>query len=474
MKDKVLAAIAEYGMLRPGDFVLVGVSGGADSMCLLHFLCSQAASLGVTVAAAHLNHCLRGEEAERDEAHVRRWCAQEGIPLAVERQDIAALAQEKGLGVEACGREARYAFFSRVAAPGAKIATAHTLSDSMETFLLNLARGAGTTGLCGIPPVRGAVIRPLIRVTRPEVEEYCRRNGVPYVQDSTNGSLDYARNRVRHNVLPALFALNPSLPRALSRAMRRMEQDEAYFAPLAARALEGAAAGEEDEGYVVPRLLALEPAVQSRALLLAARQAGAQPEEAHIVRMAGLLAAGAGALDLPGGVRARVRGGLLYFSKQGAHGALPVSDEIALAPPQRLVFCNKPYQVALFKRKDFLIDEKIHKMLFTNCLDYDTISGRLVLRGRRAGDCFSPCGRGVAKSLKNLFQEAGIPAEKRPFIPLLCAGSEIVWIEGFGPAQGAQVTGRTQKILCITPEGAYDKRYSKGPDQRGGAFGQGG
>ena len=201
MNRKARATIEEFSMLRQGDTVTAAVSGGADSVALLDFLCSLT-DLRLTVRACHLNHCLRGEESDRDEQLVRTMCEQYGIPLDLRRVEVKALARERGVSIEVAAREARYAFFDELAEKyRCKIATAHTLSDAAETVLLNLARGTGIAGLCGIPPVRGAVVRPLIGCTRRETEDYCAAHGLCYVTDSTNLTDRYTRNHIRHNVL---------------------------------------------------------------------------------------------------------------------------------------------------------------------------------------------------------------------------------------------------------------------------------
>ena len=212
MKDKVWETITQYDMLQQGDRVVAALSGGADSMALLAFLLELKEPLGIGVSACHVNHGLRGEESDRDEAFVRDWCRRLEVPLQVVRLEGEALRREKGGSLEEAARRARYQALEKAAA-GGKIATGHTASDNLETILLNLARGTGLRGLCGIPPVRGRIIRPLIALTRREVEQYCAARAIPYCTDSTNHSREYSRNRLRQQAVPALLSVNPAAER---------------------------------------------------------------------------------------------------------------------------------------------------------------------------------------------------------------------------------------------------------------------
>lgn len=447
MNDLVLQTMAEYGMVSPGDAVVVGVSGGADSMALLHFLHTHGQELGVLVIAAHVNHMLRSD-AGRDEAYVRRWCSEHGVPFYCTRQDVAACAKEKGMGLEACGREIRYAFFETTARPyGAKIATAHTLSDSMETVLFHMARGTGLKGLRGIPPVRGNVIRPFIRVERWQTERYCFENHIDFVSDGSNFSNAFSRNRIRNLVLPELKKLNPALPRALEGLMRRAAADDAYLESLAMQLLRRAVLADGYDG----RLLWDAPApVRARALLAAAGQAGADCGEVHVEALEGLLQKGMGKADLPGGVEARCRKGVLRFEKSLSAPPEPLRMEIH--PPQTVFFGGKRLAIRLVPLSAHKNDAKIYKMLLSNGVNYDTISGSIVLRNRREGDRFSPAGRGVTKTLKKLFQEAGIPPEQRGKAAILECGGQILWIEGFGASEQAKIWEGARQALVVLPE----------------------
>lgn len=297
MITKVFKTIEDYQMLSPDSRVVVGVSGGGDSMALLHLLWRQRRAWpDLKVTAAHVNHCLRGEESDRDEAHVRAYCQGEGIPLEVLKIDVRAEAQKRKLGLEACGRAVRYEFFQRLAGNDGLIATAHNLSDHVETVLLHLARGAGLKGLCGIPPVRGNIIRPLINCTRQEIEAYCREHEIAYVTDSTNLKTEYARNKIRLQVLPVLKEINPSLEEAVGRMTQSLREDDGYLWAKAHELL--ARAALEEGGWSCRVLSQEEKPVRIRAIRLL--QQGSKPEARHLEEIDRIVLAGQGGVSVPG------------------------------------------------------------------------------------------------------------------------------------------------------------------------------
>ncbi|MEG1849761.1 MAG: tRNA lysidine(34) synthetase TilS, partial [Oscillospiraceae bacterium] len=229
MRDNVLATIRKYGMLAQGDRVTVGLSGGADSVALLRVLLELSAPLGFSVWAGPINQQLRGEESRRDENFCRALCQRLGVPLSVESVDVAGYrAAHPGESVEMAARKLRYDALKAMC-KGGKLATAHTASDNTETLLINLARGTGPNGLCGIPPCNGPIVRPLLESTREQVEAYLATLGQDYITDSTNLSDDYTRNRIRHRVAAPLRDMHPTLELAVTRLTEAMWADRAYF-----------------------------------------------------------------------------------------------------------------------------------------------------------------------------------------------------------------------------------------------------
>lgn len=447
-----------FDMLSRGDSVVAGFSGGADSTALLHMLCSIRGGLGLKITAAHINHGLRGEEAQRDEDFVRRVCAQWDVGLEVLHADVRAEAERSGRTVEEAGRKVRYGFFDSVAAPdGAWIATAHTLSDSIETALLNFTRGTGLRGVCGIPARRGRVIRPLLALTRADTERYCREHGLSYVDDSTNFSRQYARNRVRLDVVPVLAAINPGFSQAAGRAMQSFARDDSALSRISSELLEGA---RENGGYSLAALSQIPDDLIRRVLALAAKEAtGLTQEAVHIELLLGAVAAGRGAVQLRGGAVARAQAGRLTFASPETLGLSKKDFSAPFGPGE---FDNGAFRLVISiisgeELKNFKI---INKQCFNNALDCDRIIGTAVIRARAPGEAYEPAGRGVTKTLKKLLSEAGVPRELRELLPVAADSEGPVWVCGFGPAQRCRVTESTVRAAVIkicAPHGGADR-----------------
>ncbi len=248
---KALSAVQKYNMLSQNDKIVVGLSGGADSCALLHFLVSLGKEMNLTVSACHINHQLRGAEADRDEQFAVDFCKNLHVPLYILRADVKGEALRQKKSTEQCGRDIRYKFFSETADMlHAKIATAHTASDNAETVLFNLARGSGASGLCGIPPVRDNIIRPLIECTRTDIENYCRENNISYVTDSTNLTDEYTRNKIRLEIIPVLKKINPAFESSISGMTERMKETVDFIDKCAEKALSECLT---DKGYSIKK-----------------------------------------------------------------------------------------------------------------------------------------------------------------------------------------------------------------------------
>lgn len=277
MKAKIRDTIAAYNMLDGADTVAVAVSGGADSIALLHCLFSLKDELGINIIACHINHNLRGEESLRDENYVRDFCEKHQIPLKVYSIDIKS---EKHESIEEKARKMRYDCFSELCAKyNAKIATAHTASDNAETVFINIIRGTGTKGLGGIPPVRDRIIRPLLKCTREDIEKYCSENQLEYVTDSTNLSDDYTRNKLRHHLIPLLKEFNPSIIEALTRMTSAVYDDNAYLEQAAMKAKNDCRA---ENGYSCLSLCDLEHPVLCRIVSSVLSENGIEPSSLRI------------------------------------------------------------------------------------------------------------------------------------------------------------------------------------------------
>lgn len=434
------AALARYGMLKPGDTVIAALSGGADSMALFHFLFTRKEELGIALEAAHVNHGLRAG-ADGDEAFVRQVCRRWGVPLHVRRLSPPAA----GAG-EAWARAGRYAFFEGLAAEkDAKVATAHTADDQAETVLLNLCRGAGVQGAAGIPPVRGPFIRPLLGVTRAQVAAYLEQNGVPHVEDETNASDDYARNRVRHTVLPALEAVHPGAAAALARFADAQRDAADYLNARAAALLDGARLAPGV--WRAAPLRQAPPAVGRAAVRLAIAAAGAAPEKAALTgRAYRMLLDGRGAVDL-GAAVLRCTGSQLRA--EPAEGYVQAQWTVPFGPG-RFAVPGGVLTVALCPPQACKKLAKDHKKGLNFAADYDKIYLNTQFRTRRAGDTFAPAGRGVHKPLRKWYSQEGVPPVLRATAPVLARGSRVLWAAPFGFCEGAGVSGHTKTAVVIT------------------------
>lgn len=276
---EIVGKIRKFKMTEEFANVAVALSGGADSVSLLRVLSESANALGITVCACHLNHGLRGEESDRDEQFCKSLCEKMQIPIYTKRIDVTA-QQNKHEGIENAARRARYAFFREIhERTGAVIATAHTASDNAETVLLNLARGTGLRGLCGIPPRREFIIRPMLNVTRNDVERYLESLGQDFVTDCTNLCADYTRNKIRINVTPRLEEINPAFERTVARMCGAAREDCEFLEELAERALAEAKSGR---GYDAMKIHALPEAVKSRVVRKILENGGIEPSALRI------------------------------------------------------------------------------------------------------------------------------------------------------------------------------------------------
>lgn len=447
--QKCTAYADKYGMLPgAGEKLLCAVSGGADSVCLLLLMRQIAEMRGFSVACAHYDHRLRGAESARDAAFVRALCARLGVEFVSGGGDVRAAAEQSGRGIEDTAREMRYAFLEETAAAlgTGKIATAHNAEDNAETMLLNLARGAGSRGLSGIPPARGNFVRPLLCAERGEIEAYLHSAGEDWVTDSSNLSDAYARNRLRHSAMPALRSVNPAFAAHALAAAERLREDEEYLASLAENFLQSA--GEAEDGALTlpaAALAALPKPVFARVLR---RVCGASLSAVHIAVLRALCEDGQSgdAADVPGMRVVRSFDRLIFGENMCS--ALP---ERVLPPDGELYL---PETGQTLRRTDGAICE-IHKSFNIFYFKMTKPCGTITVRSRKTGDSLRLPGRGCTKSLKKLFAEAQIPAAQRARIPVIADEQGVLAVIGFGAEESrlAQPGEPAIRIEC-TYEGS--------------------
>lgn len=449
------AELAACG-IGEGTRILAGLSGGADSVALLYELCRLRGSGRIAeVYAAHLNHGIRGAQADADAAFCEALCKARGITFVSRRVDVPAYARENGLSLETAARTLRYAFLREQCAvlPTDCIALAHHADDQAETVLLHMLRGSGTAGLSGMRMKSGDLVRPLLHVTRGAIETYLSQLSQDYCTDETNAQLDAARNRVRHALLPALETYNPRVREALCRLAEASAADEDYLSALAGKAAADAAL--PGGGYDRDALAALPPPVRGRVLLSLLRETlDYDVSAADVRRLSALLYAQNGCcIELRGGHAAWVENGALCIgtSRRPASFETPfVRGGETLVPGGRLLAAA----VRTFTRP---------ADAYSVCADAGKLPLNTAVRTRREGDCIFPLGGPGRKSLSDYLIDRKCPRSKRD-MPLLCDGSEVLWVVGGALSERLRVNEKTKNIISISFEedrehGPYDGRY---------------
>ena len=476
--EEILARVRAFALreklLTPGAplRLAAAVSGGADSMALLRILLALQPEFGFALSACHVNHGLRGESADRDEAFVRAACARLGVPLRVFHAD--ELAAEVGLPPEHAGedwaRRLRYACFARLCKEGIDaVATAHTANDQAETLLLRLARGTGLHGAAGIRPKRGCYLRPLLELTRADTEAFCRAAGQRWVTDETNETNAYARNRVRRAALPALQSTNGAAVENLARFCEKAARADAYFARKAEELLSSARLDAAQSGIKAPEVCTVwrlellsaadAPVLEAAMHLLTAPVRDA--EEKYVKLLCGLVRRGSGAVQLTERVRFCAGNGFFWQeeapgSPHGEPAPQPQSQPFLPEKQAEYRFAGGWKVTAGLFAADF--EEKIqvvHKKDLKNQADYariTTLYAGLVLRTRQPGDVYRPAGRRVHNRLRKWMNEVGIPVQERDRLPLLAAGNEVLWVCGTGFAEGLVPCEGTVQVLQMEME----------------------
>lgn len=445
MISKAVLSIEKYSMLKNINKVFVGFSGGADSTALLHFLYFFASDKGkkFTVEAVHINHCLRGEESVRDENFVKSFCSEIGVKLHLKRVDVKNVAQKNKIGLEEAGRMVRYEIFESLAENGNnKIATAHTLSDSCETFIFNLIRGSSLKGLCGIPPVRGKIIRPLIGVTREEIEQYCKENGLKYIQDSTNFEREYTRNKIRLDVIPVLKKINPNLEKSVSRTLSLISEDEKYIEQQTEKALNFI---KLDQGYDAEKFKKFPYCLKSRLIIKIVKESMDKiPEKKHVDLICKIVD-DEGTVSLSKNKFLVSKNGLLEIVENKSKNS--IQWEYTLKNVNNLTETKTNIIIKTIPFSEY--KNLLEKPEKSNVIDSKKLSTECVIRNRRAGDKFTLPFRKVTKTVKKLMNEFKIPEKSRNKLAIIACGKEVVWIDGIGVSEKYRVNKHTEEVAII-------------------------
>lgn len=419
MNNKVLKTVKKYNMLSKGDRVLIGVSGGADSIALLEFFVSVKEKYDLDICVAHIEHGIRGEDSVNDAEFVENYCKKLGVNFYLKTIDAPNLAKKAKMGVEEYSRMARYDFFNTIECD--KIATAHNLTDNIETLLFRLARGTGLKGACSIPAVRGKIIRPFIEVSSGEIRKWCNDNNIPYRVDCTNSDSAYSRNLIRLEILPLFEKLNANYQDNIENFISDVNEDYAFIDDYVKSIYPKIVKNNEID---LPKLNELDLSVKKRILIMFFEENGYSLNRIHLQSVIDI--------TLKSG-KSQIKENIFAISAKGKIRIAKFND------------LNKKDE---FVTKILNIDEFKDKNIDFYC-DCDKIVGNIIIRAKQAGDRIKPAGRNVSKTLKKLFNESAYPIEKRDKKIVVCDDFGIVGVIGLCADERVKVDCNTAKILTI-------------------------
>lgn len=441
----MFAYIEKYRMIEAGSQAVAGVSGGADSVCLLFLLMEYQKRVPFSLRAVHVNHHVRGEEAVRDQEFTRRLCESLGVPLDLYDYDVPRMAETEHLSCEEAGREARRRAFYRTACrwerpDQVRIALAHHENDQAETVLHNLVRGAGLAGLAGIRPVHrtgsGMYIRPLLCISREETENYLIQRGIPWVTDSTNEEDVYTRNKIRREILPALMQINSGAVKNIAAAAGRVLEAEDYLSELTQKAVEKYTA-KEGSVWILSRDLFEEPMLlQKRVVKNVLEAAAGKKKDLSSAHMEAVLELAKG--------RTGASASLIYgLRAQQVYGDIHITRrEQEKKDLLELEFRVFPYE-----------NQQIPEKTYTKWFDYDKIKNSLAVRRRLPGDYLMIGRDGGTKKLKDYFIDCKVPRQERDNVTLLADGSHVLWAVGYRISEYYKVTSQTKKVIKVQVKG---------------------
>lgn len=462
MLQKIIETIKGNAMFNKGDKIIVGVSGGPDSMCLLHILNTLRNTYFIDIVAAHLNHGLRGKDADEDEEYVKKFCEKNNIEFYSKRVNIDELSNTWGISSEMAGREARYSFFQELfrKLDANKIAIAHNANDQCETILMRIIRGTGLEGLEGIKPVRdGIYIRPLIKITRDEIEEYCDKNNINPRIDKTNLENIYSRNKVRLELIPYIKEnFNSHIIEVVNRLGENIKVDNDFIEKKSKEFFGKYCIVAPNKVKIKSEAFNEHKALLSRMIRKAVEVVKGNLvnfERVHVEYVISMQRGNTGKeIELPGGIRALNNYGEIILSKE---------DKNQIKRDLRIyeINLNEKKKIGKFNIEASILDKKFLERVKENSLeqyfDYQKINGNINLRYRKEGDKFQPLGMKGTKKLKDIFIDLKIPKELRDNIPIICIGEEIAWIVGYRISDKFKVDKSTNKILKIKLESEEEK-----------------
>jgi tRNA(Ile)-lysidine synthase len=434
LAKRVADYVRSHQLLRAGHRAGIAVSGGLDSVALLRLALELRRELGIVLSVVHFNHRLRGDDAEADQQFVANLASQHELEFHCQGADVRSHSRDKHLSLEAAARELRYQFFYGLLKARVldRIVTAHTLDDQAETVILRLARGAGTRGLAGIYPQLavngGAVVRPLLRTKRAELQTYLRSLNQEWREDKSNLDLSYTRNRVRHGILPSLERdLNPKLREALAETADVAREEEAFWNEEVSGVLPKIA--KTDHSLGIPELIALPVAVQRRVVRHVAELFGLAPELKHVREILQVAIGEAGSVELPGGWSVTRSQHELHFRHRSAPAARDYEYSLPIPGSAEVPEAGALFEAVLARGSDPVSNSE-------ELLDPSLLQEPLIIRNWRAGDRFWPAHSKAPKKIKKLLQDRQISGPERGVWPVVASGQDVVWLRGFpAPAQ---------------------------------------
>lgn len=440
MLNKIYDFIQSEKLIDPGDTVICGLSGGADSVCLLMSLNMLSSKLGITVEALHVNHCLRGSESDRDEQFCRELCSRLGIEFTAVSCNVKKFAEENSLSTEEGARKLRYSIFHEHSA-GKKLATAHNADDNLETVILNLTRGSALKGIAGIPPIRGNIIRPLLSVQRSEIEAFLSENSQNYVTDSTNLSNDYTRNKIRHNIVPLLRELNPSVTATSIKSISALREENSLIEKETQLAENKCRCNNTLCG------LAEYHAVIRKRCAARLLTDNSLPYTAERLDSIDSIIVNGGKLNISGDIFMISDGNKLELVTISNDHMPLLCAELRIGDnsifPERLMICE------LITCDNLKKIEAVNNLLTSYVLDYDKIIGRAFVRNRRYGDKIRLSGRNFTSSVKKIINEK-ITSAERPYLHFIQDEQGTIFAEKIGIADRVTPDENTQNLLRIT------------------------
>lgn len=466
MLSKVKQYILENKMIDKNDSVIVGLSGGADSVCLLDILCKLKDELYFNVIAVHVHHGIRGIEADRDLEFAKKICDERNIEIKTYYYNVPEYAKKNKLTEEEAGRELRYSTFYNISKT-AKIAIAHNMNDNVETFIHNICRGTGIAGLSGIKNVNDRIIRPIMCLTRNEIENYLKNNNIEFITDSSNLNDEYTRNKIRLNVIPYLCEnINNRTCEHIDEVSKDLEEAEEYIMENCKKIYKDIFTNKYNEVFVNISSLNLQNSfIKKRLIRMAIEEIAGKLKDIsrkHVEDVLKLMDKQSGKyLMLPYNIVVRVRHSFLVFSvKEDSEDSS--TEVIEVNSPGIYEFGNYVFDVEIIdvddSKENIKNIEKLVKNdinLYTKWIDCDRINLAACLRSRNQGDFLVINDKGGKKKLKQFFIDKKVPSNNRQSIPLLADGSHIIWIFGYRISEYYKITEDTKRIMKITGREKY-------------------